>query len=447
MWVVFNERWGQFDQKRICDLIRSNDQTRIINGHSGEYLYVDNTLRDSSRTPYVGSDVTDVHSYPFPRLSMKLPGKAQVCGEYGGTGVSVTGHQWNDLTGWGYTKVSLEGLKYKYSDMIDSIKKLELDGLSGSIYTEPFDVEGEENGLMTYDRKVIKIRPDELREINLKLTGASSVFTTVFNGVIYDSISDGRKYEILSGFYDAGRRDSILLRRLALLALKDNDFVKARKLTSEYINTVKDLYSIGNIKFLQFVTMSVDDPGFTVFLNNVQKLNVVMGVNYAEFMIRNLVWKSEIKPVVDAGKTEELEMMVPAILNKYGPVGAEKLYGVLMMNFLEKQRWDKFGIYYSLYFQTALARSEYHINNITWTVVEHVEDPLVLQTAMVAMKYNIEKFSHDSPHDYDTYAALLFKVGMKNDAIKWQEKAVKLSNNQDVFVNNLGKMKMGNKTW
>ncbi len=450
MWVVFNERWGQFDQKRICDLLRSEDHTRIINGHSGEYLYVDNRLRDSSRTPYAGSDVTDVHSYPYPRISMKLAGKAQLCGEYGGTGVSIMGHQWDDLKGWGYTKASVSELKLKYSDMIDSIKRLELQGLSGSIYTEPFDVEGEENGLMTYDRKVIKILPSELRSINLRLTDPFSkgiYGTAVLKDVVYDSVTDAQKFEVLSDLYKRGRRDSAVLRQLTLLAFKDSNIVKSRQFISEYIKTVNDIYSPDNLRLLQFVTRDPDDPGFVVFLQNRENINKVMGVNYAEWMLRSWIGKSEINAVVEQGNDEKLESLVPTIAGRYGTIGAEKVYGDLMMYFMKKKNWDKFGKYYCLYYQTAVSRSEYHINNISWAIVEHITDPLILQTALTAMKYNIENFSPDNPNDADTYAALLFKMGMKNEALQWQEQAVKLSNSQEVFVNNLNKMRSNQNTW
>jgi hypothetical protein len=450
MWVVFNERWGQFDQKRICDLLKAKDQTRIINGHSGEYLYVDNKLRDSSRTPYIGSDVTDVHSYPSPRLSMKLPGKAQVCGEYGGIGVSVIGHQWDDLKGWGYVKASAAELKLKYSDMINSIKQLEIKGLSGSIYTEPFDVEGEENGLMTYDRKVIKIEPSELRAINLRLTGSSgysSAEIAVLKGVICDSITEAGRFEILSRLYESGRKDSSILRQLTLLAFKDSNTVKARQFTHEYIKTTKDIYSPDNLRLLQLVTQSTDDPGFGFFSSNGKNINKVMGANYAEYTVRKWIGKNEIKSVLDSGNGDKLEALVPVILGKYGSIGAEKIYGELMMYFMKKENWEKFGKYYCLYYQTAVSRSEYHINNISWSIVEHVDDPLILQTALSAMKYNIEKFAPDNPNDADTYAALLFKMGMKSEALQWQQQAVKLSNNQQVFVNNLDKMRSNQKTW
>jgi hypothetical protein len=449
MWVAFNERWGQFDQERICNLLRSKDRTRIINGHSGEYLYVDNKLRDSSKTPYIGSDLTDVHSYPYPRLGIKIPGKPQVCGEYGGAGVSVIGHQWDDLKGWGYIKVSSPDLKLKYADMIDSIKRLEAQGLSGSIYTEPFDVEGEENGLITYDRKVIKIKPSELRSINQNLAGSNSGThgLGVLRNITYDSVTEQQKFEILSGLYEKGGRDSTVLRQLMLLSFRDGNLVKSRQFTKEYIKEVKDVYSYKNLRLLQFVTQGTDDPGFGVFFNNRQKINEVTAENYAETMIRRWIGKSEVKPLLDSGNIDRLESLLPRILQKYGSIGAEKAYGELMIYYLNKENWEKFGMFYNLYFQTAASRSEYHINNISWAVVEHIDNPAILQTALSTMKYNLEKFSGDNPNDMDTYAALLFKTGMKKEALQWQEKAVKTSKNQEVFVNNLDKMRSNKKTW
>src|ERR1700750_1942104 len=81
-WVLFNEQWGQFDQERLTKWIHSTDPGRLVNGHTGEFLYVNEQLRSPSPNAYVAADMTDVHSYPDPMMPIKQSGKAQVLGEF-----------------------------------------------------------------------------------------------------------------------------------------------------------------------------------------------------------------------------------------------------------------------------------------------------------------------------------------------------------------------------
>ncbi|WP_211339635.1 hypothetical protein [Mucilaginibacter gracilis] len=74
--------------------------SRIVNGHTGELLYVNGQLRSPSPNAYVNADMTDVHAYPDPMMSVKQPGKAQVCGEFGGIGVFIPDHQWQTGSSW-----------------------------------------------------------------------------------------------------------------------------------------------------------------------------------------------------------------------------------------------------------------------------------------------------------------------------------------------------------
>jgi beta-galactosidase/beta-glucuronidase len=106
VWVLFNEKWGSYDQERLTKWIRQLDPSRLVNGHSGEMLYVNDQLRSPSPNAWAASDLTDVHAYPNPGYMQLQAGKAAVIGEFGGIGVPVEGHLWNDLqAGWGYDGV------------------------------------------------------------------------------------------------------------------------------------------------------------------------------------------------------------------------------------------------------------------------------------------------------------------------------------------------------
>jgi hypothetical protein len=147
-WVVFNEGWGQYDTARLVELVRSIDPTRPITNASG---WTD----DGS------GDVIDVHAYPGPGAPQRERKRISVLGEFGGLGLAVPGHTWVDRS-WGYQGVADSAeLTERYVDLWRGVHALGKDaGLVLAIYTQLTDVETECNGLVTYDREVVKIDAD-----------------------------------------------------------------------------------------------------------------------------------------------------------------------------------------------------------------------------------------------------------------------------------------------
>ena len=159
-WVIFNEGWGQYDTKRIVDWSMKYDTTRIINGVSGW------TDRNASH-------MRDAHQYPGPGMEPAElnAGRVIVLGEFGGLGLAIENHLWNpNMRNWGYrTYTSAAELTKEYVKLMHNLYPLRYKGLSAAVYTQTTDVEGEVNGLMTYDRKVIKIDPELLRIMHAPL--------------------------------------------------------------------------------------------------------------------------------------------------------------------------------------------------------------------------------------------------------------------------------------
>jgi hypothetical protein len=168
MWVPFNEGWGQFDTKRIVDWTKARDPSRLVNNASGW------TDRECG-------DVFDIHVYPGPGSPKPEPTRAAVLGEYGGLGLPLKGHTWQDEKNWGYRSFpDKDSLTRAYLALNDNLHPLIGEpGLSAAIYTQTTDVEIEVNGLMTYDRKVEKIDPKVLGDANRKLYQPPPVTRTV----------------------------------------------------------------------------------------------------------------------------------------------------------------------------------------------------------------------------------------------------------------------------
>jgi beta-galactosidase/beta-glucuronidase len=160
MWIPFNEGWGQYDTCRITDFIKKLDPNRLVNPTSGW------TLRPCG-------DIYDIHTY---QVDLTVPptavDRATVIGEFGGIGYPIKDHLWNpEMRNWGYqTYYNAEELLKNYIYKFNQIAEMkEKNGLSGAVYTQTTDVEGEINGLMTYDREVTKIPTHTLKELHSKL--------------------------------------------------------------------------------------------------------------------------------------------------------------------------------------------------------------------------------------------------------------------------------------
>jgi Glycosyl hydrolases family 2, TIM barrel domain/Glycosyl hydrolases family 2, sugar binding domain/Glycosyl hydrolases family 2 len=154
LWVPFNEGWGQYDTARITAWIKKHDPTRLVDCASGW-----NDMK-------VG-DVHDIHVYPGPGSPRPEPTRAAVLGEFGGLGLGIDGHTWTNKT-WGYQGVrDKDDLTRRYEKLLKRVHELkEKPGLCAAIYTQTTDVETEANGLLTYDRAVLKVSPERVAAAN-----------------------------------------------------------------------------------------------------------------------------------------------------------------------------------------------------------------------------------------------------------------------------------------
>lgn len=157
IWVTFNEGWGQYATCRVANTVKAYDPSRLVNAVSGW------ALRPCG-------DIYDIHTYGtevnVPPTSLNM---ASTIGEYGGIGYPVKDHLWNpEMKNWGYQtyhseKELLDAYVHKFNQIVEMSKSK---GLSAAVYTQTTDVEGEVNGLITYDREIIKIPVEKLKEIH-----------------------------------------------------------------------------------------------------------------------------------------------------------------------------------------------------------------------------------------------------------------------------------------
>ena len=167
MWVPFNEGWGQHDTEGFVKKIKQDDPTRLVNEASGW------ANKESG-------DVRDIHSYPGPAAPPNEEKRAAVLGEFGGLGLPVKGHTWQDEKNWGYRSYETrKQLTDAYVALLGRLRPLIGRGLSAAVYTQTTDVEVEVNGFMTYDRAMVKADVERIAAANRKLYLPPPVIKTI----------------------------------------------------------------------------------------------------------------------------------------------------------------------------------------------------------------------------------------------------------------------------
>ena len=206
MWIPYNEGWGQHDQMlthTTLDFVKRHDPTRLVNAPSGWNDFEGGEYRNPAgrkakpsrfKTEHLpdgvceAADVVDYHYYRGPAMPPVNERRVSFLGEFGGLGHPVEGHLWRAFSqaaslggeksgDWGYggTKdtATLEGLEKTYLGLMEKLGEFAAQGLAGSIYTQTTDVEIEINGLLTYDRKVLKYKPAVLKKAHEKVIAAA----------------------------------------------------------------------------------------------------------------------------------------------------------------------------------------------------------------------------------------------------------------------------------
>jgi len=154
MWVIFNEAWGQYDTERLTAAVKKQDPNRLVSNASG---WTDKEV----------GDILDWHLYPGPGSPKPEETRAAVLGEFGGLGLQLKGHLWQE-DNWGYQNFENKTTyQDRYELLYDDVWALEKNpGMSACVYTQITDVEMEVNGLLTYDREIIKFDKEDFQAIH-----------------------------------------------------------------------------------------------------------------------------------------------------------------------------------------------------------------------------------------------------------------------------------------
>lgn len=452
-WVIFNEKWGAYDQKRITKWVKQLDSSRIVNGHSGEMLYVNGQLRNPAPDAWIAADIADIHAYPYPLPVPILQGKARVVGEFGGVSVPVYDHIWNESqTGWGYTGlVSPKALTIEYKKMTDTLLKQKANGLSGSIYTQPFDVETEQNGLITYDREVCKIPLDFIKANNSRL---ERTFASTFDNDLKITLADttANDFNAMLTMFLNGKSDKKFLFRFASASLQERQDSLLQKIVQSYVIQIQPRPQSIDIQFLQTFMRDTSDLCFKYVITQLE--NIKKHASKSE--IGGLIGAARgtlsaaLRPMIlKTTSNDTMDTIEKVVVSKYGEIGQAVVWQEFALSEYFRndiEAWYKSKLKINKKYPESI--STFDLNNDAWFLFETTHDREKLESALQWSKRVIE--AEPTANYYDTYANILYKLGKNDLAIEMQEKALTLDPGNgyiEAARENLSKMKKGLPTW
>jgi tetratricopeptide (TPR) repeat protein len=246
----------------------------------------------------------------------------------------------------------------------------------------------------------------------------------------------------------SSKKDSTLLRHLILLGTGKDSINIINSYIDDYLSLVKDKYDANNLAFLSAVTTSISSHGFRFFLDNVRKIDTVLGADAAEGKIYSLIESDILKPFTTQypdWKRRE------AGVEPFGVLGQEVLRQYKLFYAVNHQDSTLLKEIFLDWFKNGgmqrkwINQSDRILNGIAWAVFDNLADKEALEAAKSMAEASIKL--HYEPHVLDTYANILYKLGKTDEALKWEEKAIELAPKDDVILNTFEKMKAGQKTW
>jgi len=266
---------------------------------------------------------------------------------------------------------------------------------------------------------------------------------------------DALSYSGMIGEYRRGKRDTTFLKDLAMAALDIEDTAISSPVALSYIRQLDNIYTEERLFFIAFATRSSRDTGFVIFRNNIEKIDEINGKDYAMRVIGSVINREDIKPALNKGISwETIQKMV---IGKYPAFGEEVVLLYRLSKDLDDQDWEDYGRDVIAYMEKYADRRNddpRFSNMLAWTAFLHCEDEKVLTKALEWAKLSIS--IKEEPWNYDTYANLLYKIGKVEEAILWEQKAIKLEQERALkeknwldpaFQRTLNKMQKGEPTW
>jgi thiol-disulfide isomerase/thioredoxin len=282
-----------------------------------------------------------------------------------------------------------------------------------------------------------------------RLIGSSATAKEFITGMQTTFDTTKQYYTQLKQFRD-GRRDSAFLRRMAGMSADVYDLDNGKQVADAYFATQEDPYSHAVLELTLQYTQSTKDKGFAVLLAHPDKVDAVMGNGMAEQRIFSLLQREYVVPAIrKAGPGgPDWKAIQKSLATNYPDLAEEVTAKSEVLYYQQKNDWKHFQssvvAYMNKYGATATANE---LNSFAWTVFQNCPDMTCVSQALDWSKRSFE--GHPNAEFMDTYANILYKLGKKDDAIAWEQKAIDMADEatKASLQPNLEKMKKGEKTW
>ncbi|TKK70772.1 DUF255 domain-containing protein [Ilyomonas limi] len=318
-----------------------------------------------------------------------------------------------------------------------------------SWYAAGHDI-AKEYGIMAYPTFLIF---DQNGKLVHRIVGAAQTGDE-FIAKAKEALDPAKQYYPMLAKYKAGQKDSAFLYNLAMAALHAYDDKTGSQIANDYLATQSNIYTPKTLNLLQAFTQSSKDKGFQIMLQNPEKVDAVLGKGVAENGVNRIIFYEEV---------------VPVLFNRYAPIAGEPNWNKLkdsvqlkypakaneviayskVLFYMNRQQWNDFGPAIVAYMKSYGDNvSQGNLNEYAWTVFQNCSDENCLQSALEWSKRSFEK--EQNPAYMDTYANILYRLGRKDEAIEWEQKAMDLVVNEAEkkgYQQTLDKMKAGEKTW
>jgi len=265
-----------------------------------------------------------------------------------------------------------------------------------------------------------------------------------------NALNPETQYYTLLKQYESGTKDSASLRKMALAAQDAYDMENAKKIADAYLATQSDLFTKTNLEFVRNFTQTSSDKGFDLLLNNGSRVNEILGKGAAEEILLPIIMQEEIfrKSPGEPGENPDWADITAGITKKYPSLAAEAIAKAKVMWYQSVRDWNNYQtaiVAYMNKYGTNVSPNE--LNNYAWTVFENCNDMACVEKALEWSKRSFKE--NNEPMFIDTFANLLYKLGKKDEAVTWEEKALQLApaNDKKTYEETLDKMKKGEKTW
>ncbi|HXB08016.1 MAG TPA: thioredoxin fold domain-containing protein [Puia sp.] len=250
--------------------------------------------------------------------------------------------------------------------------------------------------------------------------------------------------------FEAGRRDSSFLRRLAQQSLDAYDLPDGQKVFNAWLAAQTSPYTPTGLQLMEEYTHGTADPGFAIFLHHAPEANKILGANEAQRLVTNILLTQYVIPQIRVAGPNgpDFASIQHVIAAKYPAQAAEVTASGKVLYFKRKKDWPHFETAIVAYMQQYGAHATAaELNDYAWTVFSNCPDMTCVADALAWSKRSFK--DKPVPGYMDTYANILYKMGKKTEALAWEQKALNLSSGDERagYQATLDKMRKGERTW